>query len=231
MATKKNADVVQIVPPKFKEVEITIRGLTPLMTNPFGNKARISLPDAPEVEKPKIKTKAHDPVIAYNTMMDSLYWLTEKPQAGADEEEAEAIWESVKDSAAFGFPVTGIKQSIITGAYRAGLDVKMTELRASFWLRGGTEKGTQDLAEIVSAPPVLRVDIGRNSGMTRSAKHCIRPEFAEWEIPLILKYIENGRYTLDQLMNLVNYGGFASGIGEWRPEKDGQHGMYELKIK
>lgn len=230
MAIKKNTEVVNIVPPKFKEVNITIVGLTPLMTNAFDHVSRISLPDAPEAEKPKLKTKSRPPVIAYNSMMERLYWLTEKPPLGEDEEEAEAIWNSVKDDAAFGFPVTGIKQSIITGAYRAGLDVKQTELRASFWLRGGTDLGTQDYAEIVAPPPELRIDIGRNSGINRSAKHCIRPEFATWEIPLVLKYMENGRYTLDQLVSLVNYGGFASGIGEWRPEKDGQHGMYELKL-
>ena len=26
-----------------------------------------------------------------------------------------------------------------------------------------------------------------------------------------------------------NAGGFATGIGEWRPKKDGQYGMYKLK--
>lgn len=231
MATKKNETMVNIVPPKFKEIQITIVGLTPLMTNPFSNKSRIALPDAPEAEKPTLPSKKKQPVIAHNNMMDALYWLTEKPDHGKDEDEAEAIWNSVKDDAAFGFPVTGIKQSIITGAYRAGLDVKQTELRASFWLRGATEHGTQDLAEIVGPAPSLRIDIGRNSGINRSAKHCIRPEFATWEIPLVMKYIENGRYTIDQMLSLINYGGFASGIGEWRPEKDGQHGMYELKVK
>jgi hypothetical protein len=29
---------------------------------------------------------------------------------------------------------------------------------------------------------------------------------------------------------MVNYGGFCVGIGEWRPEKKGQFGMYELKV-
>lgn len=231
MAVKKTETVVNIIPPKFREIEITIKGVTPLITNPFPNKARVSLPDAPEAEKPSVKTKKKPPVIAYNDMMDALYWLTEKPEHGASEDEAEAIWNSVKDQAAFGFPVTGIKQSIITGAYRAGLDVKMTELRASFWLRGATEYATQDLAQIVAPAPDLRIDIGRNSGMTRSAKHCIRPEFQTWEIPLVLKYIENGKYDINQLVNLINYGGFASGIGEWRPERNGQHGMYELKTE
>ena len=41
---------------------------------------------------------------------------------------------------------------------------------------------------------------------------------------------KNGKYSEAQLINLVNAGGFAVGIGEWRPEKDGQHGMYCLKL-
>ena len=37
-------------------------------------------------------------------------------------------------------------------------------------------------------------------------------------------------YSLEQILNMVNFGGFGVGIGEWRPERDGQFGMYELKV-
>jgi hypothetical protein len=29
-------------------------------------------------------------------------------------------------------------------------------------------------------------------------------------------------------MNLLNTAGFAVGVGEWRPEKDGQYGMFRV---
>ena len=48
---------------------------------------------------------------------------------------------------------------------------------------------------------------------------------------MIMEYPKNGKYNLEQLLNLINYGGFVTGIGEWRPEKDGQHGMYRLKTE
>lgn len=232
MATKKTEPKVNITieRPQFEMVDITIVGTTPLMTKPMEDKYKASLPDAPEAVKPKVKTKKKPPIIAINEFMGSLYWLTEKPEYGADEDEAIANFnEAVANGAAFGFPVTGIKQSIIAGAYRCGLDVKMSELRAVFFLEGATEKSTMDLAEIVGPAPELRIDIGRNSGITRAAKHCYRPEFKNWEIPLRLKYLKNSKYSLETILNLVNYGGFACGIGEWRPERNGQHGMYELK--
>ena len=38
---------------------------------------------------------------------------------------------------------------------------------------------------------------------------------------------ENYR-TLEQIVNLINLGGFTCGIGEWRPEKDGSFGTYQV---
>ena len=141
-----------------------------------------------------------------------------------------AIKEAIKAGAKFGFPVTGIKQSIIMGAKRAGLDVVGTELKGSFFLTGATAASTSDVAEIVtSKEPVMREDMVMVGGMSKSADIRFRPEFTQWEIPLIIKYNMNGKYSLEQILNCVNAGGFACGIGEWRPEKDGQHGMYSLK--
>lgn len=130
--------------------------------------------------------------------------------------------------AKFGFPVTGIKQSVITGAARGGMDVKMTELRGAFFLEGATDASTPDLAEIVGEPPVMREDMVRLSGMGNPADVRHRGEFREWSIPLVMKYSVNGKYSLEQLLNCFEAGGFVTGIGEWRPERNGQFGMYTL---
>ena len=34
--------------------------------------------------------------------------------------------------------------------------------------------------------------------------------------------------TLDQVLNLFNHGGFSVGVGDWRPEKNGQHGRFKV---
>ena len=227
----KETKTIEIKKIEFNELEFSIVGTSPLITNPITNKigTLASLPGSLYADTVKKKNKGK--IIPFNDFIESLYWLTERPELGETDEEAEKNFlEAVKkDGGHFGFPITGIKQSIISGAYRAGLDVKMTELRGAFFLEGATEYSTTDYAEIIGPLPEIREDIGRNSGITRAPKFCFRPEFKTWEIPLKIRYMSNGQYTIGQLLNLVNYGGFVTGIGEWRPEKDGQFGMYELK--
>jgi len=226
MAVKKN-ETIEIKPISIETVDITIVGITPLITHAWSEKAKRMMLEKQQLKKKGAKHEAKVPV---NDFMDSLHWLTDQPEHGGNDEEAESNWLEVADTAKFGFPCNGIKASIISGAYRAGLDVKMTELRGTMFLEGRTDASTIDYAEIIGAAPVMREDMVRVGGMSKSADIRYRAEFKEWEIPLRLKYIRDGKYSLEQLLNMVNFGGFVTGIGEWRPEKDGQFGMYELKM-
>lgn len=82
----------------------------------------------------------------------------------------------------------------------------------------------------IQLTPVMREDMVRVGGMSKTADIRYRGMFESWEIPMLMEYNKNGKYSLEQLLNCVNVGGFACGIGEWRPEKDGQFGMYRLKV-
>jgi len=228
MAASKSAVAIGIKPINIETVDITIVGTTPLVVHAWGSKAMQMILDGQTGKKVGAK---HDIKIPMNDFMASLYWLTEQPEPGKTDDEAEANWlEAVEHGAKFGFPVTGIKQSIIAGAYRAGLDVKQTELRGTFFIKGATDASTTDIAEIVTPePPEMREDMVRVGGMSKSADIRYRGEFKQWEIPLRIQYNRDGKYSLEQILNMVNYGGFVCGIGEWRPERDGQLGMYELK--
>ena len=222
-------DAITIKPLKRDMVRLTIVGKTPLIVHDWSTKAKQEMLDKQTGKKTGRK---HEIKVPMNDFMESLHWLTPQPELGKDDEDAERIWEeAIAGGAKFGFPVTGIKQSIITGAYRAGLDVKMTELRGLMFLKGATEASTVDYAEIVAQPPIIREDMVRVGGVSKSADIRYRAEFPEWEIPFNIEYHTDGKYTIEQLVNLVSYGGFYTGIGEWRPEKDGQFGMYELKVE
>lgn len=228
MATAKKSAPIEIRPINIETVHVSIVGITPLIVHAWSHKAKQEMLDKQRGKKVGAK---HDIKIPMNDLIGSLYWLTEQPELGGNDEEAEQNYlNAIENGAKFGFPVTGIKQSIITGAYRAGLDVKQTELRGTFFLEGATEASTIDIAEIVGPAPIIREDMVKVGGMSKSADIRYRGEFREWEIPLRLKYNRDGKYSLEQILNFVNYGGFATGIGEWRPERDGQNGMYELKV-
>lgn len=226
MAIKKSEPIV-IEPIRTEFVDITIVGLTPLIVHAWSQKAKIAMLNSQTGKK---KGAKHEIKIPVNDFMDSLYWLTEQPEHGENDTEAESNWISVADTAKFGFPCNGIKASIISGAQRAGLSVVKTEMNGTMFLEGCTESSTVDLAEIVGPAPEMREDMVRLAGPSRVADIRYRAEFKEWEIPLRIKYLKNGKYSLEQILNMINYGGFVTGIGEWRPEKKGQFGMYELKV-
>lgn len=225
MAAKKT---LSINAPEFEVMEFTIKGTTPLILHAWDEKAKRMML---EKQTGKASKSKHEVKIPYNDFINSLYWLTEKPEDGAFDEEAKDNFEqAIVKGAKFGFPIGGIKQAIITGAGRGGMDVKMTELRGSMFLEGNTEASTFDFAEIIGPPPVMREDMVKVGGMSKVADIRYRGEFREWEIPLKMRINKNGKYTVEQLLNCVVLGGFVTGIGEWRPERDGQYGMFELVV-
>lgn len=227
MATTKKMAATEIKPMDIVEIPLTIVGDTPLIVHAWSEKAKREMLDK---QTGKAKASKHSIKIPTNDFMNACYWLTEKPEDGATDEEAQDnYFAAVEAGAKFGFPVTGIKQSVIMGAKRGGLDVVATELRGSFFLLGGTEASTVDIAEIVGPAPEIREDMVKVGGMSKTADLRYRPEFHEWRIPLRMRYNANGKYSLEQLLNCFNVGGFVCGIGEWRPERDGQMGMYHLK--
>lgn len=230
--TTKKAEVksLEILSVDLVEVKFSIVGTTPLITHCWSEKAKKEMLDK---QMGVAKQRKHDIKVPVNDFINSLNWLTPKPKDGADNEDAMKNFNAaVKKGAAWGFHIGGIKQSMITGAYRSGMDVKQTELKGSFFLRGAGEHSTTDYAEIIAAnPPHMREDTVMVGGMSKAADLRYRGQFDEWEIPLIMIYNKNGKYSLEQLLNLVNAGGFAVGIGEWRPERDGQYGMYKLKAE
>lgn len=227
MATK-NTQTVELLPIELETVNITIVGTTPLIVHAWSEKAKRMMLDKQTGKATKAK---HEVKVPVNDFMSSLYWLTDKPEDGKTDEDAEHNFNAAIESGAkFGFPVSGIKQSAIVGAGRGGLDVKMTELRGAFFIKGATDASTMDVAEIVGAAPTMREDMVKVGGMSKTADIRYRGQFDEWEIPLLLTYNKNGKYSLEQLLNCFNVGGFVTGIGEWRPERDGQMGMYQLKV-
>lgn len=226
MAVKKSVSV-NVSAPEFDVYDFAIVGTSPLIVHAWDDKAKRMMLDK-QTGKAMNKREIKIPV---NDFINSLYWLTPKPENGSSDEDAMKNYnEAVAKGAAFGFSIGGIKQSIIMGAKRGGADVVGTELKGSFFLEGAGEHSNFDLARIISEPPHMREDMVRVGGQSKTADIRYRAEFpVGWEIPLRIRINRNGKYTAEQLLHCVTLGGFVTGIGEWRPERDGQFGMYELR--
>jgi len=116
-----------------------------------------------------------------------------------------------------GFPTIGFKQAAVSAGGRFSDGLKMTELRGSFFIEG-------ELSEIIGEPR-MREDMVRVGMGTADIRY--RPEFPEWSTVLNIKYNADA-ISLEQIVNLFNLAGFGVGVGEWRPEKDGQYGMFHV---
>lgn len=115
-----------------------------------------------------------------------------------------------------GFPAIGVKASAIRGA--KGLGMVMADTRAAFHIEG-------DLLPI-NGEPRMREDMVRVGMGTADIRY--RGEFPDWSIDLPIAY--NARIvSAEQIVAMLDAGGFGTGIGEWRPEKDGQFGRFHVE--
>jgi hypothetical protein len=65
----------------------------------------------------------------------------------------------------------------------------------------------------------------RLQGKTADIRY--RGEFKEWSASVPVQ-VNTSVLSVEQIANLFLIAGFAVGVGEWRPERNGQYGRFEL---
>ena len=115
------------------------------------------------------------------------------------------------------FPSIAFKSAAVSAGGRFSDGLKMTELRGAFFIE----------CEMVAieGEPRMREDMVRVGMGTADIRY--RPEFPAWRVKLPIKYNADA-ISLEQIVNLFNLAGFGVGVGEWRPERDGQYGMFHV---
>lgn len=222
MATKKT-ELVAIRPIELVETQVTIVGDTPLIMHAWSEKAKRQMLEA---QMGKAKGKAKERKSPAQDFVDSMYWLTEKPDtSGVDSEDDKMafFYQAIENGAKFGFPVTALKQAAISASFRKGWSKDKMSLRGMFFIDGGYG----EFMEIVSDPPIMREDMVKVGMGTADIRY--RGEFRNWSATVLLRYDANGQYSLENILNMVNAGGTVCGLGEWRPERDGQSGMFHVQ--
>lgn len=115
----------------------------------------------------------------------------------------------------YGFRSVGFKAAAVSAGRYA--DAKMTYLRGAFHVPG-------ELVEI-HGEPRMREDAVRLNGLTTDLRY--RAEFPEWWAHVPIRY-NTRAITTEQLVGLFRLAGFSIGVGEWRPERDGQYGTFDV---
>lgn len=119
-----------------------------------------------------------------------------------------------------GFPATAFKAAAVSAGGRYSDGLKMTTLRGAFFVDG-------ELVPI-EGEPNMREDMVRVGMGTADIRY--RPEFKQWACTLPVRFNADA-ISLEQIINLFNLAGFGVGVGEWRPEKDGQYGMFHVQVQ
>ncbi len=119
----------------------------------------------------------------------------------------------------YGFPAVAFKNAAVRAAQQ--FDITMTTARQMFWVYGTTNT---DFITI-DGEPKMREDIVRLNGKTADLRY--RGEFFPWSTTLRVK-VNRQIVAPETIINLIAQAGFSVGIGEWRPERNGQFGCFEL---
>jgi len=134
----------------------------------------------------------------------------------------EAEYEATKyllSDGRLGIPARAFKKAMVRAAKGSG--THMTDARQVFFVQG---IGPYQLVPI-NGKPEPRTDIVRLSkGKVQPRFRCC---FPEWSAELVIEY-DAEAIAPAQIANLLNRAGFGVGVGDWRPEKDGDFGRFEV---
>lgn len=125
-------------------------------------------------------------------------------------------------SGQYGIPV-GAMMKCIVGAAHKDIGIDKVLVRKSVFIKCDDPNKVlvMDCDEPKIREDYVRVGISK-------ADLRYRPEFTNWSVTFEVTYEANS-ITLADLANLIERAGFSIGLCEWRPEKGGEFGRFQLR--
>lgn len=116
----------------------------------------------------------------------------------------------------YGFPAVAFKASAVGACSQVQWITKVLA-RSTFHVIG-------ELLPI-HGEPSMREDMVRIAMGTSDIRY--RGEFKSWWVEVDVEY-NAAAISAEQIVHLFNIAGFGVGLGEWRPERDGQYGRFHV---
>lgn len=188
---------VHLPPLEIKRMTITLVGDSPLICHAWGEKAVKQMLDK-QMKRAKQAREAKSPEDDY---WSSLYILKD--------DDSRDVSKMV-----FGHPATAFKSAAVDACSHVE-GVTKVSARGAFHILG-------DMV-VIRGTPAMREDMVKVGMGAADIRY--RGEFREWSTTFDLRY-NSSVLTAEQILHLFNTAGFAIGVGEWRPEKNGSFGMF-----
>lgn len=176
----------------------------------------------PRVERINLEVTGTSPLICHRWSEKAKKAMVDKqskaPTRAKDKRDPKRDYEDSlyrRADGGYGFPSVGFKAAVVRAGTYA--DMHMTFLRGAFHVNG-------ELVP-VTGEPSMREDMVRLSGKVADIRY--RAQFVEWSAVVPI-HLNTSVLSLEQLANLFVIAGFAVGVGEWRPERNGQYGRFEV---
>ncbi len=182
----------------------------------------IKLP-RPKIERMVIKVIGDSPLIVNKWSEKAKKQIRDKQQKkatmGREAKDPQADYEASLHHDAdndYAFPAIAFKCAAVTACSQIPGITKVFA-RGAFHVIGEYVK--------IQGEPSMREDMVKVGMGVADIRY--RGEFKEWsaEIPIAFNA---GVISKEQLLNLFQLAGFAVGVGEWRPERDGSYGMFRI---
>jgi len=196
-AAAETAPAIQISRIDAETISVPIIGTAPLIMHNWSDKARRQMLDA--MQGRKIPKTNKNP-----------------------EEEYLAAFYRTKDGKP-GFPVLAFKSATVEASRFYGKNVTKVGLRQSLFFNGEYSPSAKKALFVIEGEPEMREDVVRVGMSGTDLRY--RPEFHDWSTTLQVTYVKSS-LTRDSVLSLIDAGGMGTGVGEWRPEKDGDFGTY-----
>ena len=204
--------IIRIKQLDAESLSIPIVGTAPLIVHNWSEKSRKMMLDAMQGKKNPKAVK--DPQAEYEA---TLYRIYREQPAGSRAK--------TKPAEAYGFPVIAFKAATTGAARFFDKSISMTALRQFLYFKGViTKADPQELVEIVGKPE-MREDPVKVGVSGRDLRY--RAQFWPWSATLTVTYVKNS-IDKESVLSLIDAGGLGVGVGEWRPERNGAFGTYQI---
>ena len=197
--------------PKFVNFSVWIVGDTPLITHAWSEKAKREMLQK-QVKAVRGGKETRDP---HADFVSSLYEMT---------------------PGIYGFPVTGVKNCILSAAHK-DKGVARTAVMGALFLYAKMVRTRpahagaicdMPLIRIYAEAPEMREDMVKiGSGLNKVANLAYRSQFTIWAMRIAGRF-NASILTAESISFLLQEAGMASGLGEWRNDRKGIFGAFHV---
>lgn len=205
-ATKEATTTLELRKAKIGYATITITGDGDLVLNKMNDPTAKALTDQRK-DKAKDLSKPNE----WECIITSMHWRDGKPTDFSEEGLIDALKNNAPCISAF-----GLKKSFMQAVVRNGIDTYSTKFDASVNI-----VATDNLIPITFASH--HVDEKLMSPKKGAPVLTRLNRFTGWSATFNIQYIENGSYSLEQIVSIIDLAGFGLGIGSGRSSGYGRY--------